>query len=50
MSEPTEHRYNSTACLHGLHVRCRKTCKFCSAPCACPCHGAEHDAGKALVA
>lgn len=32
------HPYQSTACTHGLHDRCRKTCKFCSAPCMCECH------------
>ena len=30
-----EHRYLSTACLHGLHDRCRKVCKFCGQPCVC---------------
>jgi hypothetical protein len=37
-ASPTEHRYLSTACLHGLHDRCRRTCKFCNAPCQCTCH------------
>lgn len=31
------HFYVSTACQHGLHARCRLTCKFCTVPCACPC-------------
>jgi hypothetical protein len=33
--------YISTACVHGLCAEkgaCRQTCKFCDAPCACPCH------------
>ena len=33
--------YVSTACLHRLCAEkgaCRQTCKFCDAPCACPCH------------
>lgn len=29
------HHYVSTACLHGLHDRCRRTCKFCDTPCRC---------------
>lgn len=34
-----EHRYVSTACVHGLHRdRCRSNCKFCGALCACRCH------------
>ena len=39
-SEPTEegHAYLSTACRHGLHDRCRKTCKFCGTACLCSCH------------
>lgn len=44
------HRYTSTACYHeqaaggdpALHDACRRTCKFCDAPCACP----EHHAGE----
>jgi len=32
------HHYVSTACLHDLHDRCRRTCKFCASPCACHCH------------
>jgi hypothetical protein len=38
-----EHEYTSTACLHGLHDRCRKTCKFCAKRCACACHWPEAD-------
>lgn len=34
------HVYVSTACLHGVHVRCIQTCKFCGVPCTCPC---SHD-------
>jgi hypothetical protein len=37
----TVHDYLSTACFHGLHDRCRLTCKFCAVPCRCPCHGSE---------
>lgn len=33
------HVYVSTACHHGLHDRCRQSCKFCAVACACPCHG-----------
>jgi hypothetical protein len=29
------HDYVSTACQHGQHERCRKTCKFCQTPCCC---------------
>lgn len=33
------HEYISTACLHGQHGSCRKTCKFCDASCRCrQCH------------
>jgi hypothetical protein len=32
------HLYVSTACQHGQHDRCRQQCKFCAAPCLCPCH------------
>ena len=39
MNGPTKpHEYLSTACHHGIHSRCRGTCKFCSAQCKCPCH------------
>lgn len=36
-----DHFYVSTACQHGLHRRCRQTCKFCHTPCICPCHEGE---------
>lgn len=43
------HAYVSTACLHGLHDRCRLVCKFCSAPCSCGDPECSHDAaGKRL--
>ena len=33
------HNYLSTACFHETHGdACRKTCKFCDAPCFCTCH------------
>jgi hypothetical protein len=43
------HRYLSTGCLHGEHGYCQSStglagaktparCKFCKAPCLCPCH------------
>jgi hypothetical protein len=45
------HIYLSTGCLHGDHTYCQvearrydgstktaATCKFCAAPCICPCH------------
>lgn len=45
----TGHVYLSTACWHAavtrdqedagkFHVRCRRTCKYCAAPCHCSCH------------
>lgn len=37
-----ENVYISTACYHGLHDRCRQSCKFCSTPCQCSC---GHKAG-----
>lgn len=33
-----EHPYVSTACWHGLHPRCRDSCKFCAEACRCTCH------------
>jgi hypothetical protein len=40
-----EHLYVSTGCQHGVHDYCAKSdtkkpaeCKFCAAPCLCPCH------------
>lgn len=33
--------YYSTSCLHGLHSRCRKECKFCEERCRCDCHREE---------
>lgn len=54
-----EHEYLSTACLHGEHDYCAATqaedaegwlfsrrpaqCKFCQAPCVCPCHAGASD-------
>lgn len=43
MVETALHRYYSTACQHGIHVECRRSCKWCEAPCQCACHGAEPD-------
>lgn len=45
------HVYLSTGCLHGEHAYCSNVdgiaglkkpaqCKFCAAPCVCPCHAA----------
>lgn len=30
--------YFSTYCIHGLHDRCRLTCKHCDRSCRCDCH------------
>lgn len=51
MTQPNSpHVYLSTGCLHGEHWYCQSpntsvghnkkpaTCKFCDAPCICPCH------------
>lgn len=50
MSETVLHAYVSTACLHGQCDYCAASarpdgvpkeparCKFCEAPCLCPCH------------
>ncbi|MFD7922480.1 hypothetical protein ACFV3R_25050 [Streptomyces sp. NPDC059740] len=46
---PDHHVYLSTGCLHGEHGYCQRhtglsgaktpaQCKFCAAPCTCPCH------------
>lgn len=32
-----DHTYVSTACFHGEHEWCRRSCKFCSTPCMCEC-------------
>lgn len=43
------HHYLATSCLHGEHAYCQgetgkvgakapAECKFCQAPCSCPCH------------
>lgn len=35
------HVYLSTACIHGLHEKCNKVCKYGEPPewCVCGCHG-----------
>lgn len=58
------HLYVSTACQHELHNECGKaqkaretaagvehsvsTCKFCTAPCLCPCHLSFYEEGYRL--
>lgn len=48
-SDDVAHSYLSTGCHHGEHAYCQgktgqagpkkpATCKFCDAPCVCPCH------------
>lgn len=48
-TEATSHHYLSTGCLHDQHDYCQSntgqsgakkpaSCKFCAAPCTCPCH------------
>lgn len=56
-----EHRYLSTACLHGQHDHCLAMvgfagakrpaqCKFCEARCVCPqCHGAAEESDPAVA-
>lgn len=50
--QDTTHHYLSTGCLHGEHAYCQSktglsgakkpgVCKFCAAPCQCPCHTKE---------
>lgn len=52
------HVYLSTGCYHGRHDYCANVdgivglkkpaqCKFCAAPCVCPCHGADGAANEA---
>ena len=36
-----DHDYTSTACIHGVHNRCRQQCKFCSVKCGCICHAMQ---------
>jgi hypothetical protein len=51
------HVYLSTSCLHGHHDYCQRerglagdktpaVCKFCGAPCICPCHTEGVDCGR----
>lgn len=51
------HTYLSTGCLHGEHGYCQSMtglagakrparCKFCEAPCICPCHRAAGPSSK----
>lgn len=40
------HVYLSTACLHGLHDKCRETCKYCQAKCICSVAGCHEWNGK----
>lgn len=44
------HAYCSTACLHQLHGKCRRTCKYCGEPCWCACHGKELATGGIITA
>ena len=39
----SKHHYVSTACAHGLHSRCRSTCKFCATACECKDLLCDHD-------
>lgn len=43
------HDYLSTACLHYLHDRCRRTCKWCQSFCTCDCHRWEEVEAVAIV-
>ena len=36
-----DHYYTSTACIHGVHNRCRWQCEFCSVKCGCICHAMQ---------
>ena len=38
LSAAGQHRYLSTACLHGACAECREMCKFCDATCLHDCH------------
>jgi hypothetical protein len=33
----SKHTYVSTACQHGVHTRCARTCKYGGEPCQCVC-------------
>jgi len=41
--------YVSTACIHLRCSECRKTCKFCDAPCRHPCHELERITGNPVL-
>jgi hypothetical protein len=38
-----EHRYLSPACVHDIHARCRRRCKFCESLCVCSCHSPDDE-------
>jgi len=40
------HVYLSTACMHELHDKCIKKCKFCPSKCVCDCHVWNRDQGE----
>ena len=40
----SQHVYLSTACFHSQCGSCRKTCKYCDAPCRCQQAGCDHRA------
>lgn len=57
MARLMDHLYVSTACQHMRHDYCQAetgrlgpkkpgVCKFCDAPCLCPCHGEESEGGQ----
>jgi hypothetical protein len=59
-AQATGHHYLSTGCLHGEHGYCSNVdgiaglkkpaqCKFCTAPCQCPCHGEQPAADPAAT-
>lgn len=54
------HEYLSTACLHQHHDYCKRErglmgekipaqCKFCKAPCICPCHRTDSNPLNSVV-
>lgn len=42
----SKHPYESTACMHGKHSRCRLECKFCHSSCQCSCHAKRGNGGE----
>ncbi len=43
LTKPTRatHTWRSAECVHDRHLGCMEQCRYCPAPCDCPCHTVE---------